>query len=107
MAIPKEPISNEIVMTSFTITGTSTTAQTLASSGTGFIGVNGALVVSTADAISGSGVNSLIILGALVNQSFFNSRAAYDFAGSSATVLVGANGTIASHTYGVFARPSA
>ena len=50
-------------MPSFVLTGTSTTAQTLGSAETGFIGVNGALVVSTADAISGTGVNSLTILG--------------------------------------------
>jgi len=63
-------------MPSFVFTGTSTTAQTLGGAETGFIGVNGALVVGTADAISGTGVNSLTILEALVNQSFFSSRAA-------------------------------
>ncbi|PCH73727.1 MAG: hypothetical protein COC12_04635 [Rhodobacteraceae bacterium] len=94
-------------MASFTITGTTTTAQVLSSSQTGFIGVNGALVVSTADAISGTGVNSLTVLGALVNQSFFTSRSAYDFSGSSATVLVGASGNISSQAHAIFGRPTA
>ncbi len=94
-------------MASFTITGTTTTAQVLSSSETGFIGVNGALVVSSADAISGTGVNSLTVLGALVNQSFFISRAAYDFSGSSATVLIGASGNVTSHSHAIFALPTA
>lgn len=97
----------EIITTSFAITGMSTSEQTLSSNEIGFIGVNGALVVNTGGAISGSGINSLTILGALVNQSYFLNHTAYDFSGSSATVLVGATGIIASHSHAIYARPTA
>ncbi len=94
-------------MTSFTITGTTTSPQTLSSSETGFIGVNGAIVSSAADAVSGTGVNNLAIFGALVNQSFFISRSAYDFNGSSATVLIGATGNVSSQSHAIVGRPTA
>ena len=80
-------------MTSFTISGTTTTAQTLLDNETGFVGVNGALVVS-GTAVDGSGSNRITVLGAI--QAFDGYAIIHD--GSDFLLDVGAQGYIGSST---------
>ena len=80
-------------MASFTLTGTSNTPRILSSLEFGFIGVNGALVVNSTDAIIGTGPTTLTVLGTLAQLDFSISSYAYETTGST-YLTVGSTGNI-------------
>lgn len=80
-------------MTSFTITGTSVTAEVLATGETGFVGVNGALT-TPGTSIDGDGSVRITILGAVQAFGGF----AIDHDGSDLLLDVGAQGYLGSST---------
>lgn len=74
-------------MASYTITGFSTTPQTLANAQSGFVGQDAEHVVSTGPAIDGAGTNYVTLNGSVVTQD--TGWPVYDFDGSTMNLYIG------------------
>lgn len=84
-------------MANFTITALDTTAEVLNDNEFGFIGVNGELVVSGADAITGSGRNRLSVQGSVTAATVATtSDQVYQFDGTDVDIFVGSAGSMVS-----------
>ena len=79
-------------MASFSITGLSTTARTLNSGELGFVGINGALVVAGATAVTMNDGSDLVVDGSIVN----NTTGAVSMGSNSVFVTVSMTGRIQS-----------
>lgn len=80
-------------MASFTIVGLDTTSETLNDGENGYISRTGELIVSGANAITGSGTNRLVVNGTLAEMTGAGSSA-YSFNGVIADVLIGESGLV-------------